>query len=79
MSLTLERLLPLPAQQPGDGQAQLAGARPGATVALAQTREETGAMGRLPGRATEGAVWPLVLAGIRRVEAPVRGTPNALR
>jgi hypothetical protein len=36
-------------------------------------------MGRLPGRATEGAVWPLVLAGIRRVEAPVRGTPNALR
>src|SRR5580658_5455418 len=44
----LERLLPLPAEQPRDGQAQLASARPAQAVVVAQAWPETGVVERLP-------------------------------
>src|SRR5580700_132468 len=74
----LERLFPLSAQQPCDGQAQLAGARPGEAVVMAQTRKETGALERLSRRTAKGAVWPLVSAGIRCVETSVNSRPECL-
>jgi hypothetical protein len=67
------KLLPLPTKRPGDGQAQRACARPGATMAVVQTRKETGAVERLPGPTAVPAVWLVAVARAGGVAESVSG------
>jgi hypothetical protein len=69
-------LLPLPQQQSGNGEAQLACAQPGTPVAVAQAREDAGTLGRLPGSTAPDPVRSMALASPGRVARILKGEPQ---
>lgn len=74
----VERRLPSPAWQSSDGKAQLAGGRPRATVAVAQTQLPAWSMESLPGPTVAWSVWPVAAADAGGEKTVMGRKPNAL-